>query len=77
MADGDAARSTRAASAADPDTVNQVVEAALRRWDLPERVLRLTLPSFRYSRDDLEHMHLVQAHDAGGRACGVAAWEAA
>ena len=36
----------------------------MRGWELPERVLRLTLPSHLYGPDDLVHMDLRVATDA-------------
>jgi len=45
-------------------------------WDLPERVKRLSLPSYRYQPQDLDHLELVLALEEG-RVAGVAAWEPA
>jgi GNAT superfamily N-acetyltransferase len=61
----------------DLDEINAVIERAVRTWQLPERVKRLTLPSYRYSQHDLDHLHLVLAEDAGRAVLGVAAWEPA
>lgn len=66
----------RRATVTDLDRANRVVEAAAMGWDLPERVKRLTLPSYRYQPHDLEHLELVVAVDRGG-IVGVAAWEPA
>lgn len=68
--------SLRPASVGDLDAVNSVVEAAVMGWDLPERVKRLSLPSYRYQPHDLEHLDLVVAVD-GECILGVAAWEPA
>lgn len=67
----------RPAHAADLPAINGVIERAIATWPLPERVKRLTLPSYRYQPHDLDHLHLVVAEDAGGTAVGVAAWEPA
>jgi len=67
----------RPATPGDLDAVNAVVECAVMTWNLPERVKRLTLPSYRYSEHDLEHLQVVLAEDADRAALGVAAWEPA
>lgn len=67
----------RAATSADLDAVNAVVERAVMTWALPERVKRLSLPSYRYSEHDLEMLELVVAEEAGASIVGVAAWEQA
>lgn len=46
-------------------------------WQLPERVKRLAMPSYRYGPDDLAHLHLVVADDNVHGIIGVAAWEQA
>jgi len=46
-------------------------------WNLPERVKRLSLPSYRYTPFDFEHLDMVVAEDGKGRIVGVAAWEPA
>ncbi len=61
----------------DLDSANAVVEAAIMTWDLPERVKRLSLASYRYDAHDLEHLTLTGAVDAGDAIVGVAAWEPA
>lgn len=66
----------RPAGLADLDALNGVVERAFMTWKLPERVKRLSLPSYRYSAIDLDFQHLVVAETATG-IVGVAAWEAA
>ena len=50
---------------------------AIATWDLPERVKRLTLPSYSYQAHDLEHLTLMLAEAAGEGLLGVAAWESA
>jgi predicted N-acetyltransferase YhbS len=67
----------RPATPADLDAINAVIERAVMTWNLPERVKRLTLPSYRYTAHDLEHLHMVLAEDAEGAVLGVAAWEPA
>jgi len=66
----------REAGAKDLDETNRVVEAAFMTWDLPERVKRLSLPSYRYNEADLHHLHLVVA-EVDDKLVGVAAWEPA
>lgn len=65
------------ASAAELPEINRVISAAVMQWSLPERVKRLSLPSYHYHAHDLEHLQLVVLYDAAQRIVGVAAWEAA
>ena len=67
----------RPAAAVDLPAINAVIEGAVMTWELPERVKRLVLPSYRYSRHDLDHLHLVVAEAPDGGIAGVAAWETA
>jgi predicted N-acetyltransferase YhbS len=67
----------RPATAADLDAVNRVIEAAVMTWKLPERVKRLSLPSYRYTMQDLVHLDMVLAEDAQHGIIGIAAWEPA
>jgi GNAT superfamily N-acetyltransferase len=46
-------------------------------WDLPERVKRLSVSSYRYTGLDLKHLDMVVAEDASQGIVGVAAWEPA
>ena len=46
-------------------------------WQLPERVKRLSLPSYRYHPHDLDHLHIVVAEDANHAIVGLASWEPA
>ena len=64
----------RPAGAADLARMNAVVERAIATWQLPERVKRLSLPSYRYHAHDLLHLHLAVA-EADDAIVGVAAWE--
>ena len=80
-------RNTRAAvdlsvSARKPDQqeferINNIVEAALYTWDLPERVKRLSLPVYRYAETDLEHMQWLLAESGDTGIIGLAALEEA
>ena len=67
----------RQAHADDLPAINGVVERAIATWQLPERVKRLSLPSYRYHAHDLVHLHLVVAEDADHALVGVATWEPA
>jgi len=67
----------RAVVEADLDSVNQVIEAAVMTWVLPQRVKRLSLPVYRYSCQDLAHLGMVLAEDQRRHIVGVAAWEEA
>lgn len=67
----------RPASAADLDAINRVIEAAVMNWKLPERVKRLSLPSYRYTSVDAAHLDMVVAEDPLKNITGIAAWEPA
>jgi len=45
----------------DLDAVNHVITAAVMGWQLPERVIRLSLSSYVYNETDLQHLQLVIA----------------
>jgi predicted N-acetyltransferase YhbS len=62
---------------ADLDALNRVIEAAVMTWALPQRVKRLSLPVYRYNRQDLAHLDMVVAVAQQGQVVGVAAWEEA
>lgn len=66
----------RPAEKHDLDAINQIIEAAILTWELPERVIRLTLPTYIYSEMDLQHMSIVVACQKE-TIVGVAAWEPA
>lgn len=54
----------RPAEIADLDNINKLIEAAIMNWDLPERVKRLSLPSYYYNEIDLQHFDIdVAVHD--------------
>jgi GNAT superfamily N-acetyltransferase len=67
----------RPGTRADLAAVNRVIEAAVMGWDLPERVKRLSLPTYRYGAQDLDHLDLTVAVDGGGAVAAVAAAEPA
>ncbi len=67
----------RTGTAADLHAVNAIVDAAVMTWNLPERVKRLALPSYRYSAQDLGFLELIVALDEDDRIVGVAGFEAA
>lgn len=64
----------RPAQAADLGRINGLIERALDTWDLPARVKRLALPTYRYTGDDLQAMDMVCAW-LDDRLLGVVAWE--
>ena len=64
----------RSAGEGDLDAINQVVEAAVMTWQLPERVKRLAMPSYRYNEHDLEHYEIVVV-ETGSEIVGAAAWD--
>ncbi len=66
----------RAAGVDDLDAINRVVAAAFGTWKLPQRVKRLSLPSYQYDQMDLRHLEVVIA-ECSGEVVAVAAWEAA
>ncbi|MFN3716817.1 MAG: GNAT family N-acetyltransferase [Thiobacillus sp.] len=67
----------RPATKADIDAINGVVERAFMTWNLPDRVKRLSLPSYRYRVLDLDFQHIVVAETPAHGIVGVAAWEPA
>lgn len=67
----------RKAGIDDLDAVNNIIDAAVMTWDLPERVKRLSLSSYRYHEHDLQSFELQVAEDKQGNIIGVAAWEPA
>jgi N-acetylglutamate synthase-like GNAT family acetyltransferase len=66
----------RQAAPEDLPAINRVVEAAFMTWELPERVKRLSLPSYLYDEMDLRHLQIVLA-ERDAAVVGVAAWEPA
>ena len=67
----------RPADESDLDSINRVIEAAVMTWALPERVKQLSLPVYRYTRQDMAHLGVVVAECQQLQVCGVAAWEQA
>jgi GNAT superfamily N-acetyltransferase len=67
----------RPATSADLAAINAVIERAVMTWQLPERVKRLALPTYRYHPHDLEHLNIVVAENNELGIIGVAAWEPA
>lgn len=65
------------ATADDLEAVNQIIDTAVMSWDLPERVKRLSLPSYRYTEHDLDNLKLVVALQDSEQIVGVIAWEPA
>lgn len=51
----------RSANVDDLDVINQVITDAVMTWDLPERVKRLSLPSYHYDMLDLQHLQILLA----------------
>jgi GNAT superfamily N-acetyltransferase len=66
----------RPATLEELDGVNRVIEYAVMSWKLPERVKRLSLPSYRYDAMDFKALQIVVAVDHE-TIVGVAAWETA
>ena len=67
----------RKADKVDLATINLVIDEAIMTWNLPERVKRLTLPSYHYKEQDLQHIETMVAEDDKKNIIGVAAWEQA
>lgn len=66
----------RPAETSELDAINHVIELAVMSWKLPERVKRLSLPSYRYDAMDFKALEIVVAlHDR--EIVGTAAWESA
>jgi len=55
--------------------INRVIEAAIMTWDLPDRVKRLALPSYRYSDIDRRILGFLVARNPRSRIVGLASWE--
>lgn len=64
----------RSTSEDDLDAINGVIEAAVMNWQLPERVKRLALPSYRYNAMDLKYFSLAVAEE-NGEILALAAWD--
>lgn len=66
----------RAITPSDLPAINQVIEAAVQTWNLPDRVKRLSLPSYQYDAFDLSQLAITGAW-LNDTAVAVAAWEPA
>lgn len=73
----DLSRKLHTLSAVDLDGANAVIEAVIMTWQLPDRVKRLSMPSYCYDAHDLEHLTLVAAVDETDAIVGVVSWEPA
>ncbi|TNF36725.1 MAG: GNAT family N-acetyltransferase [Gammaproteobacteria bacterium] len=67
----------RQASVSDLHEINRIIEAAIMTWPLPDRVKRLSLPSYKYSELDLKYLTIMVAETTEGEMAGVAAWQLA
>ncbi len=65
----------RPGSEGDLDAINRVIEHCVMSWNIPDRVKRLSLSSYRYNAIDLKHFRLFVAYDQTNRIIGVAALE--
>lgn len=65
----------RPAEKNDLDNINSLIASAVMDWDLPERVKRLSTPSYFYKQLDLAHMQVMVAENHKQLLVGVAAWE--
>ena len=60
----------------DLDAINDIITRAIGTWTVSERVKRLSLPSYLYQPEDLDHLELLLAMD-GHQPVAIAAWEPA
>ena len=67
----------RQADIKDLAAINKIIDSAIMTWDLPERVKRLSLPSYHYKQHDLETLEIIVAEKGEHGIVGVAAWESA
>lgn len=67
----------RSATLQDLDAINAVIEAAILNWQLPERIKRLALPSYRYTQVDYENLEIIVAEMPEKGIVGVAGCEIA
>jgi N-acetylglutamate synthase-like GNAT family acetyltransferase len=68
----DHSRIIRLANKGDLPQVNQIIEKAIKTWQLPERVKRLALPSYLYNELDLLHFYVFVV-ESNGSIVGVGA----
>lgn len=64
----------RPAQQVDLEDINRVIDAAVMGWDLPERVKRLSLPSYHYTAIDLAH-YAIHVAVVDEHIVGVVAWD--
>ena len=69
--------SLRKAKISDLAAINKIIDNAIITWDIPERVRRLSLPSYQYSPHDLDTLELLVAENSQQEITGLAAWEKA
>ncbi|MFO8154877.1 MAG: GNAT family N-acetyltransferase [Pseudomonadota bacterium] len=67
----------REARADERPVINALIERAVRTWDLPERVLRLSVPLYQYDPVAFDELIAVVAVDEADGPVGVATWEPA
>lgn len=67
----------RPATALDLPAINRVIAAAVMTWKLPERVKRLSLPSYYYDAADLQHLTVEFIESEHTGVIAVAAWDEA
>ena len=67
----------RKAEISDLDSINRIVECCVMSWDLPSRVKRLAVTSYRYRADDLIMGELIVGENENQQIIGLAAWEQA
>ncbi|MGI9315965.1 MAG: GNAT family N-acetyltransferase [bacterium] len=60
---------------AELDCINHVISGAINTWRLPERVLRISVPLYQYSENDLLHMNFFIAETGDSKIVGLAALE--
>ncbi len=67
----------RGATTTDLPAINSIIELCVMGWNLPDRVKRLSLDSYRYRPDDLDHLDIFIAETPEGVISGIAALEPA
>ncbi len=67
----------RTARLDDLSAINAIIESAVMSWKIPDRVKRLSLPSYCYYEIDFQHLEIVVAEDHRQNIIGLAAWEQA
>lgn len=61
----------RQAAISDLPDINRLVESAVMNWEMPERVKRLSLPSYQYDDQDFLHMKIYIAENDEQKLVGV------